>query len=587
MEALSSQGGTEMNKKLDPITIEVYWNRLINIIDEAAATLVKTAFSSVVRDFHDYACALFDEDQVMLAQSTHITPGLLGVLPPAAKNIASVYPSEKLKPGDVLITNDPWLASGHLIDITIYTPIFYRGRIIAYALCIVHHLNVGGRLASIESKDIYEEGLKIPINRICKGGEFNEELFEVIRGNVRVPEQVIGDIRAQINANETQGKRLIEFLEKEKLEDLRELGTEIVSRTERSMREKILAIPNKSASGETTLTNIVEGLDPIHLKVKVTIEGSDIIVDFAGTSPQVEKALNVTYGFTTCYTIFPIKAILDPNVPNNAGCLRPIKIFAPEGSILNARSPAATFGRSMIGHFVGEIVTRAMCTLFPEQGIASCGSTAGFYLVIKGTTLSGKQYLAVSKHTGGFGARFSKDGPSCLTYPSNASNIPVEINESDVPIYFEKKSLVCDSGGPGKYRGGCGQEVVMKVLDDPSVAKNGLTVSMRGGRLGVDVEGIYGGWKAPGENTAKINDVVLPNTNRVVVLWPGDELSINFLGGGGYGSPFLRDPEMVKNDVLNGLVSIEKAKKIYKVAIDPVTFEVDDQKTKSMRDKVF
>lgn len=573
-----------MMAKLDPISIEVYWNRLINIMDETAATLVKTSFSSVVRDFHDYACTLFDEDLTMLVQSTHTTPGLLGVLPQVAKNIARIYPPERLKPGDVLITNDPWLASGHLIDISVYTPIFYGGRIIAYGLCIVHHTNIGGRFASIESSDIYEEGLKIPVSKICREGQFNEELFEIIRSNVRVPETVIGDVKAQIQANDMQNRLVTQFIEKEKIQNLRELSNEIVSRSERSLREKIQEIPDESSSHEMVLEKVIEGIGPIHLKAVVTVKGSDILVDFAGTSPQVNKALNCTLNFTRAYTVYPLKCMLDPEVPNNEGCTRPIQIFAPEGSIVNCTWPAPTFGRTMIAHFVTELIITAMAKLIPRQVIAASGSTALLYLTIKGTAPDGKPYLAVSSHFGGLGGRFSQDGPSCRSFPCNVSNIPVEINESGIPVFFKKKSITCDSGGPGKFRGGCGQEVVIKVLDDPSVAKNGLNVSMRGGRLGVDVEGLFGGWKASGENVATLNGQVLPNTNKVVTLWPGDELSINFLGGGGYEDPSLRDPDLVRNDVLNGLVSVEKAREIYKVAINPATLQVDYEKTKLLRE---
>jgi N-methylhydantoinase B len=572
-----------MRKKFDPISIEVYWNRLINIMDETAATLVKTSFSSVVRDFHDYACTLFDEDLTMLVQSTHTTPGLLGVLPQVAKNIARIYPPEKLNPGDVLITNDPWLASGHLIDISVYTPIFYRGRIIGYALCIVHHTNIGGRFASIDSTDIFEEGLKIPVSKICKKGEFNEELFDIIRGNVRVPETVIGDIKAQIQANDMQARLVMQFIDKEKIDDLRELGAEVVRRTEKSMREKILAIPDDRSSHEMILRNVIEGIESIRLKAEVIVQGSEIYVDFAGTSAQVGKALNCTYNFTRAYTVYPLKCMIDPEVPNNEGCIRPIKMSAPEGSILNPVWPAATFGRTMIAHFVTELIIMAMSKLLPREAIAASGSTALLYLTLKGSTSDGKPYLAVSSHFGGLGARFSKDGPSCRSFPCNVSNIPIEINESGIPIYFKKKSITCDSGGPGQYRGGCGQEVILKVLDDPAVAQAGLMVSLRGGRLGVPVEGLFGGWQAPGENVAMINGQLLPNTNKVFTLWPGDELCIRYLGGGGFGSPVLRDPYLVKEDVQNGLVSIQNAQEVYRVAIDPVTLEIDHGKTDALR----
>jgi len=575
-----------MNRKLDPITIEVFWKRLINICDDAAAALIKTSFSSVVRDFHDFALAVFDEEHNMLVHSTHTTPGLLGALPGIAKNFAKVFPPQRLNPGDVLITNDPWLGTGHLIDITVYTPIFYNDKIFAYAACVVHHLNVGGRFASPESNDIYEEGLKIPITKACMGGELNEELFKIIASNVRVANQVIGDIRAQINANESMNRLLIEFIKKENLENLKELTKEIITRSERSMRAQISAIPDTTASCELVLDNILKGLRPVHIKVEVSVRGSDIILDFAGTSDQVPKAINCPYNMTRSYAMYPVKCMLDPEVPNNEGCLRPIRVLAPEGSILNCTWPAATFARTMVAHLMAETVIRAMSKVVPEKSIASSGSNALFYLSIKGKSLTGKEFMAVSSHMGGFGARFAKDGPSCTAFPHNVSNIPIEVNESGLPVYFQKKTLLRDSGGPGKYRGGCGQEVTIKVFeDDLSAKESGVTVSMRGGRLGVDVDGFCGGMKAPDTTTVIINGETQKEANRIVNLFPGDELTLINPGGGGCGNPHLRDPEMVKNDVLNEIVSIEMAQEIYKVAIDPDTLKIDYQTTNSMRAK--
>jgi N-methylhydantoinase B len=422
-----------VRNKLDPISIEVYWNRLINIMDETAATLVKTSFSSVVRDFHDYACTLFDENQTMLVQSTHTTPGLLGVLPWVAKNIASIYPLEKLRPGDVLITNDPWLASGHLIDISIYTPIFYHDRIIAYALCIVHHTNIGGRFASIDSTDIYEEGLKIPVSKICKEGKFNEELFEIIRSNVRIPETVIGDIKAQIQANDMQGRLVTEFIEKEKMDDLKELGSEIVSRTERSMREKILAIPDGCSHHEMTLKNVIEGIGPILVKATVTVEGSDILVNFDGTSPQVSKALNCTLNFTRAYTVYPLKCMIDPEVPNNEGCIRPIKLSAPEGSILNPVWPAATFGRTMIAHFVTELIIMAMSKLLPEEAIAASGSTALLYLTSKELHRTGSLIWLSPPISEAWELAFQKMGLSAVPFPAMCRTFPSRSTKVEFP----------------------------------------------------------------------------------------------------------------------------------------------------------
>lgn len=553
-----------MTNALTPLEIELLWRRLVATVDEAATTLVRTSFSSVIRDFHDYACAIFDPAGRMLAQSTHSTPGLLGILPFTIPNFLGHAGFRAAKPGDVYITNDPWLASGHLIDITIATPVYRRGQLVAYVLVVVHHLNVGGRLATLESRDVYEEGLKIPILRLYRDGEPEQAVFEFVRANVREPDKVIGDIRAEVAASHAAATRLAAIMDDSGLDALGALADEIISRSEASMRRAVRALPEGSFEAEMTLSGVAGYDMPVKLALRATIRDGGIRLDYAGTSGQIPRAINVTLNMTRSYSVYPLKCLLDPEVPNNEGCMRPIAIDAPEGSVLNARFPAATWGRTVLAHMLPELVMRCLAKAVPERLIAGSGSTPLWYGNFTGRRRDGRSFYAVVTFNGGLGARGGRDGISCLSYPANVASIPVEVIEGDAPILFEAKSFAADSAGAGRQRGGAGQKVVIRVPADADI-DGPILAGVRGGRFGVPIYGLEGGHEVA-EPVAEVNGrrIVL---GMQIELRSGDVLELTVPGGGGFGNPKEREPGRVREDVRNGIVSAEAAEHIYGVKI--------------------
>ena len=554
-----------MTSSLNALEIELLWRRLVTAVDEAATTLVRTSFSSVIRDFHDYACAVFDRNGRMLAQSTHSTPGLLGILPFTIPNFLGHPEFKAARPGDVFVTNDPWLASGHLIDITVARPVFRKDELVGYVLVVVHHLNVGGRLATLESRDVYEEGLKIPILRLVRGGEPETAVFEFVRANVRDPDKVIGDIRAQVAASHAAAVRLVEIMDTVGLVSLEPLGDEIVERSEASMRRAIRALPEGEFESGMTLNGVAGHVGEVTLKLKATIRDGSIRLSYAGTSGQIPRAINVTLNMTRSYSVYPLKCLLDPAVPNNEGCLRPIEIDAPAGSVLNATFPAATWGRTVIAHMLPELIMRCLAQAVPDRLIAGSGSTPLWYGNFTGRYKDGRTFYAVVTFNGGLGARGTRDGISCISYPANVASIPVEVIESEAPLIFEQKSFAPNSAGAGRQRGGFGQQIAIRIpidapLDGPVLA------GVRGGRFGVPIFGLEGGAEVP-EPIAEVNGkrVVL---GTQIELRCGDCLVLTVPGGGGFGDPAERDVAHVVEDVCGGLVDASEAERIYGVRVD-------------------
>jgi N-methylhydantoinase B/oxoprolinase/acetone carboxylase alpha subunit len=551
-----------LQKKLTPVEVEILWRRLITAVDEAAATLVRASFSSVIRDFHDYACALFDRSGRMLAQSTHSTPGLLGILPFTIPNFLAHPVAKDLRPGDVLITNDPWLASGHLIDVTVATPVFLGERLVGYVLSVVHHLNMGGRLATLLSRDVYEEGLKIPILHLFREGRPEHAVFEFIRANVREPDKVIGDIRAQIAANHAAAGKLVETMQLGKLDDLTTLGDEIISRSEASMRAAIRALPQVEASESMTLTGVAGYEKPVTLSLTARIRDGEIELDFAGSSAQIPRAVNVTLNMTRSYAVYPLKCVLDPEIPNNEGCLRPIRIKAPEGSVLNATFPAATWGRTVLAHMLPELITQALAKIIPERLVSGSGSTPLWYGNFAGRYKDGRSFYAVVTFNGGMGARATRDGIGCISYPANVASIPLEVIESDAPILFERKELAPEAAGAGRARGGAGQRIVVTVPETAAATLDGpILAGIRGGRFGVPVKGLAGGDDG-GAPVAQLNgrDVTLGTQFDLV---PGDRLTLVVPGGAGFGPRHERLREAVEADLRNDLLTAEAARTLY------------------------
>jgi N-methylhydantoinase B len=545
-----------MAKEFDPISLEILWSRLIGVVDEAAATLVRTSFSTIVKESNDYACILMDSRGDSLANNTASIPSFIATLPRTMKHFLREYPQDQWSPGDVIMTNDPWLASGHLPDITMAMPIFHRGRLAAFVGTIAHSPDIGGSIWSADAREIFEEGIRIPPLKLYEGGKPNKTLLNIIQANVRVPEMVVGDLNAQMTAQTLCRNRLLEFMEEYGLEDLTELSEVIQNKTEAIMRKAIQDIPD----GLYEKAVEMDGFDhPIHIQCRITIKGSELEVDYEGTSSQIDRGLNCVMAYTESYTTYPIKCALDPFTPKNEGSYRPITVKAPEGSILNPRFPAPVNARQLIGHFLSAAVFGALVQAIPDRVIADSGSQPTLRLLFTGKGLDGEKFSSVLFANGGMGARPDKDGLSCIPFPTNSSCGSIEIQESIMPLLFWKKEMVRDSGGPGKFRGGLGQEIVIQVG-----GKEPIRVSVITDRHHHPAQGLKGG-TAGAPTRIVLNDGQYVHPKSQSILKPGDRLKVHYPGGGGFGPPEERERGMVDKDLKEGLISPEAARMIYGV----------------------
>ncbi len=581
-EGLNSSENSKIQKpksKFDPITVEIFWRRLVSIVDEADASVARTAFSSLLRDAHDYTCMFTDSRGQELVQGTFCTPGQAGAMALGVKAMINSIPLDDYRPGDVYIVNDPWLLAGHLNDVCVLSPIFYKDRPIAFTACVFHHSDIGGRVSS-DNREVYEEGLFIPPLKLYDAGVLNESVLNMIRWNVRTPEEVTGDIRSQVAANHVCSQKIIEMLEDEGLESLDDLADEIIDRTEKSMREAISKIPDGMYPYEGNIEGAGKRSD-ITIKLTVNVNGSDIHIDFDGTSSQVDWGGNVVYNFTYAYVFMAIKSAFDPDIPINEGAIRPVKMTAPEGCVVNCKFPAAVAARMQIGHFMTEMVFKALAKATPDNIIAESGGTPAQTNIFYGKRHNGKSWLTMIIRGGGLGASSRMDGHHCAIFPANGANTPVEIFESDTPLIVAERSLVCDSGGPGKMRGGLGRKMVIRVPDDEFAPRPPISIAVQAGRFRYPPQGLFGA-KAGAKAQFMINDQS-GDPSGLTLCQPGDVVHFQSAGGGGYGNPLERDPQAVEKDVFNGYVSIERARQDYGVVIDPVTLKVNIEETRKLR----
>jgi N-methylhydantoinase B len=568
-----------MGQKFDPITLEILWRRLISVVDEADGSVARTAFSSLLRDAHDYTCMFTDKKGRELAQGSFATPGQSGAMALGIKNLVNKLPLSEYKPGDAFITNDPWALAGHLNDICVMSPIFYKDRVTAFTACVFHHSDVGGRVSS-DNHDVYEDGLFIPLVKLYDGGVLNEAVMEMIRWNVRTPDEVTGDIRSQIAANHVCEEKIIQMLDEYKMDGLDDLADEIIGRTESSMREAIQKVPDGIYKAEGIVEQM-EGKGDVVIKASVQVHGSDITVDLDGSSPQVDWGGNVVYNFTFAYVHMAMKSMFDPDIPNNDGCAAPITMKAPEGSVVHCNFPAAVAARMQIGHFLTEIIYRAMAGALPDRIIAGSGGTPATMNVFYGRRNNGSPWHSVIIRGGGMGASATNDGYYDFIFPANGANTPVEIFESDTPLLVEKREIITDSGGAGKMKGGLGRRVIFKAPDDEYAPLPPVNLGIQSGRYRYPPEGLFGG--KDGLKAQFLINGKPGNPYGLTQFGPGDEIIIDVAGGGGYGSPFERDVELVESDVANGYVSVEKAKEDYGVGIDPETMKSEPEETAKLR----
>lgn len=560
---------------MDQLVLEVLWNRLISVVNEQAAALMRTSFTSIVREAGDLSAGVFDRRGQMIAQAVTGTPGHINPMATSMRHFLAKYPVDSLQPGDVLLTNDPWKTASQLNDITIVTPIFKGGRVVGLFGNCCHALDIGGRGLSADSREVFEEGLFLPIMKLYDGGKPVAPVFDILSANVRTPEEVLGDVHSQVVGNEVGGRQLLSFMDEFGLDDIEDLSDAIVARSEKAMRERITALPD----GDYGYVTIIDGFDaPVRIEVEVRVRGDELTVDYAGSSPPVDRGINVALNYTAGYTTYGVKLAISPDVPNNEGSFRPVTVTAPEDCILNAPYPCAIGGRHLVGHFLPTAVFGALADALPGRVIAP-GADALWDTQIFGLDpRTGKRFTYVWFSTGGTGALATKDGLSATAFPSGIAGVPVEVIETLAPILVKRRELRPDSGGAGTFRGGLGQTMEFGVQGDRPFLFSGLYE-----RIDHPAPGLQGG--RPGEAGRLLTNrpelTLRPKTR--VPLPAGTEITLEMPGGGGYGDPWQRDPERVLADVRGGYVSIERAESDYGVLIDPLRMVVLEAETAAHR----
>ena len=515
-------------RTFDPIELEVLWQSLIATVNEQARALQRAAFSPIVREAGDLANAVFDKRGRMVAQAVTGTPGHINSLARAAGAILDEYPISSLKPGDVLITNDPYKTAGQLLDVTVLCPVFKGNEVIAFFGSTIHHTDVGGYGIGAGARDVFEEGLWIPICRLMIGGERNHDVWRFILSNVRQPDHMAGDLQAQMASGEVGARRLLALLEQHDLADIEELADEIINRSEAATRAAIKELPSGTYSSKAEL-DLADG-SRIHIAcaVKVDAEKGEILVDYTGSSGASPYGINVVRNYTHAYTTFAVRSVLNPDLPNNFGSLAPILVEAPVGSIVNAVSPQPCTARHVVGMFLPNALLKALAQIRPESAMAE-GAGAVWTMQVSGNYDDGRPFItSMFTYAGGVGARATKPGLSATSYPTGVSAVPVEVVEASAPIRFYRKELRPGSGGMGRTIGGLGQTVEFTVDASKGWQLNAVT-----SRLAVAPEGIFGGEAGEAGNFT-VNDEPV-RTQARVALKSGDRVRLDLPGGGGYG----------------------------------------------------
>ena len=546
-----------MSDALEIIRMQVMWNRLIAVVEEQAQTLLRTAFSPIVRECGDLSAGVFDLGGRMLAQAVTGTPGHVNSMAAAVNHFIRHFPQETMAEGDIYITNDPWMGTGHLNDFTLTTPCFRRGGLVALFACTSHLTDVGGVGTGPDGTDVHMEGLYIPMLALAKGGRIDETLMSLIRANTRQPVETEGDVYSLAACNDIGCTRLVEMMDEFGLDDLGELADFICTRSRTAVIDKIQKLPKGVYHNSMT----VDGFDrPIELVARLTIGDDGIRVDYDGTSPVQRKGVNVPVIYTAAYTCFGLGCVIAPEVPNNAGSLSPYQVSAPAGSVLNAPYPCAVNARHIIGQMLPDVVFGCLAQVAPER-VPAEGASCLWNLTVRGETDRGSNdsplFIITAVTNGGTGARPVKDGLSATAYPSGVRGTPVEITETVAPLIFRRKELRPDTGGAGRHRGGLGQ-----VLEIESAIGADFELLAAFDRIEHPARGREGGKNgAPG--AARLASGKPLRGKGVQTVPAGERLVIHTPGGAGFGDPTTRDPEAVRADLRKGLISPEMARAQY------------------------
>ncbi|MGE0736108.1 MAG: hydantoinase B/oxoprolinase family protein [Alphaproteobacteria bacterium] len=555
------------NHALSPIHLQIMWDRLIAVVEEQAQTLIRTGFSTSTREAGDVSAGVFDLEGSMLAQAVTGTPGHVNSMAKSVGHFLRRFPVSTMKPGDIFVTNDPWMGTGHLNDFTVLTPTFRNGRPVALFASTCHVVDIGGRGLVADAKQVYEEGLSIPLMRLADGGRMDETLLEILRVNVREPIQVVGDLYSLIASNDTGSRRLLSMMDEFGIEQLDSLGAEILVRSRQAAIEAIRAI----APGTYKYKMTVDGYDkPIDLVATMTVHEDGIEVDYAGTSDVSAFGINVPICYTEAYSAFGIKCLVYPKVPNNAGSLSVVRVTAPDGCILNAKHPSPVAIRHATGLMLPDVMFGCLHGATggqaPAEGASNLwnlmlmggpGRVAGDPALLRNAT----PFNIMSFHSGGMGARPGKDGLATTAFPSGVRNVAVEVTEAIAPVVFWRKEYRTDSGGAGKLRGGLGQTMEIGCVEDVPF---GLSATFD--RIQNPPRGRAGGKDGLPGSVGTAQGIVMNGKGHQSIP-RGDRLIVEMPGGGGLGDPRTRAIDAVAADVKAGVVSVEAARADYAVVV--------------------
>ena len=549
-----------MAKLHSQVSYQVMWNRLISVVEEQAQALVRTAFSTSVREAGDLSAGVYDLQGQMLAQAVTGTPGHVNAMADAVGHFIRRIGRDNIFEGDVYITNDPWEGTGHLHDITMVSPSFHNEELVGFFACTAHIVDIGGRGFGADANSVYEEGLYIPIMKFAERGTVDQSLIKIVRGNVREPDQLIGDMYALATCNEIGHRRLIDMMQEFKLDNLKNIAEFILDNSRRATLERINALPRTTAEGEMT----VDGFSaPITLKVKLTIEQDRIISDFEGSSGLDKKGINCPLVYAKAYSCYALKCAIAPEIPNNAASLEPFEIVAPENTIVNAVHPAPVALRHIVGHFVPDAVYNALDKILPGVVPAEgAGCLCNFQVSLRPRTDETPPEDAVRSevltfNSGGAGARPEHDGLNATAFPSGVMTMPIEATEHTGPVIIWRKELRPDSGGSGKQRGGLGQYMEVGAREGHEFDFQAMF-----DRVDHPARGRQGGMDGGTTTIAQDDGTEMRGKGKQFVPH-GRKVMLAFPGGAGYGKPEQRDIESVKQDLLYGYITADTAKNDY------------------------
>lgn len=542
------------------VAFQVMWNRLISVVEEQAQALVRTAFSTSVREAGDLSAGVYNDRGEMLAQAVTGTPGHVNAMADAVPHFIRRIGRENILEGDVYITNDPWEGTGHLHDITVVSPSFHLGRLVGFFACTAHIVDIGGRGFGADANSVFEEGLYIPIMKLIEQGKLDQTLIRIIRGNVREPDQLVGDVYALATCNEIGHRRLIDMMAEFELPDLSGISEFILTNSRQATLARIAALPCVQAEGSMR----IDGYDrPIDLKVRLTIEADRVLCDWAGTSGVDKKGINVPLVYTKAYTCYALKCAIAPEVPNNAASLAPFEIIAPENSILNALHPAPVALRHVIGHMLPDTIYDALDKILPDTVPAEgAGCLCNFQVSLRPRTDAPAPSDAVRAevlmfNSGGSGARPHLDGMSATAFPSGVMTMPVEASEQAGPVIIWRKELRPDSGGTGQYRGGLGQFMEVGVREGHE-----FDIQAMFDRVNHPARGRRGGAAGAPTMISQDDGSVMKGKGKQFVPH-GRKVMMAFPGGAGYGAPAERDPAHIRRDLALGYISALTARTVF------------------------